>query len=476
MTIHSVLRRSATRAAITGLAVALVGVCALVSAASAAPVNDNFANAIPIPHGATVAGTNVAATGEAGERNHAGVSAHPISGLESVWWKFTALASGPVTVDTCGSSYDTTLGVYTGQAVNALSTVASNDDSCGLRSAVTFFANEGQTYYIAVDGYSDADSDEEGNIVLRVSPPLVCNARAGLGSFNGDGRRDLLFRRGDGMLSLYLMDGFNVVAAQLLGQVGTEWRLEGVGDFNGDGRGDLLFRRVSDGMLSVFLMDGFNVLAAQLIGIVGLEWRFIGTGDFNGDGKSDLLFKRDSDGEVSMYLMNGFNVLAAQIFVTFIGLTELVGIGDFNGDGKSDLVLLNPLSGSGFSVVTMNGFAFQGPFPLGAVGPEWTFAGVGDFNGDGRSDLLLRRDDGLLSIYRIGGNPPMVQVAAGIGVVGTEWTLVGVGDFNGDGRADLLFRRTDGMLSLYLMNGFNVLAAQLLGNVGTEWSNCLPNP
>ena len=53
-----------------------------------------------------------------------------------------------------------------------------------------------------------------------------------------------------------------------------------------------------------------------------------------------------------------------------------------------------------------------------------------------------------------------------IGNVGTEWNLAGVGDLNGDGRSDMVFRRTDGALAVYLMNGFQVLGAQVLGNIG----------
>jgi hypothetical protein len=32
------------------------------------------------------------------------------------------------------------------------------------------------------------------------------------------------------------MNGFQLLSAQLLGVVGTEWRVQGVRDFNGDGR------------------------------------------------------------------------------------------------------------------------------------------------------------------------------------------------------------------------------------------------
>ena len=98
-------------------------------------------------------GSNVNATKEAGEPNHAGVS-----GGHSVWYTWTPAKSTAVTIDTAGSAYDTTLAVYTGSSVSALAKVAANDDaSSSLRtSRVRFSATGGRVYRIAVDGYSSA--------------------------------------------------------------------------------------------------------------------------------------------------------------------------------------------------------------------------------------------------------------------------------------------------------------------------------
>ena len=81
-----------------------------------------------------------------------------------------------------------------------------------------------------------------------------------------------LFRRTDGTLLLFLMDGPQLLAAQFIGNVGTEWRLVGVGDLSADARADMVFRR-TDGMLAVILMDGFQVQSAELVGSVAPEWR-----------------------------------------------------------------------------------------------------------------------------------------------------------------------------------------------------------
>jgi 6-phosphogluconolactonase len=134
---------------------------------------DAFAGAPPLPGAVgTIAGSTVGSTSETGEPNHAGAS----TPVHSVWCKWTAPASAPVRIDTTGSSFDTTLAVYTGSAVNALSEVASNNNIAAttLQSRVTFNAVSGTTYMIAVAGAAGAT----GNYVLNwwqapASPPLL---------------------------------------------------------------------------------------------------------------------------------------------------------------------------------------------------------------------------------------------------------------------------------------------------------------
>lgn len=117
------------------------------------PTNDNFSSAITISGGqGTTNGTNIRATKESGEPNHAGNA-----GGTSIWYTWTAPASGSVTIDTIGSTFDTLLGVYTGSAVGSLTTIASDDDSGGNgASRVGFTASSGTTYRIAVDGFGGA--------------------------------------------------------------------------------------------------------------------------------------------------------------------------------------------------------------------------------------------------------------------------------------------------------------------------------
>lgn len=99
----------------------------------------------------TISGSTVGATRESGEPEHAG-----LSGGSSVWRSWTAPATGPVTFDTVGSDFDTLLAVYVGNAVDALTVVATSDDiqwPGNLLSELTFYAQAGVTYAIAIDGF-----------------------------------------------------------------------------------------------------------------------------------------------------------------------------------------------------------------------------------------------------------------------------------------------------------------------------------
>src|SRR5258708_2152957 len=111
----------------------------------AAPLNDDFANAIVVSGTAgTTTRTPPLATKQPGEPNHAGNA-----GGHSIWYAWTAPSSGPITFFTQGSAFDTLLAAYTGSSVSTLTAVAANDDiPGGLWSGVTINAVLGTTYYL----------------------------------------------------------------------------------------------------------------------------------------------------------------------------------------------------------------------------------------------------------------------------------------------------------------------------------------
>jgi hypothetical protein len=144
--------------------VLVIGIGVTASPASAlarVPPNDDFANAADLGNGltASASGSNLWATAEPGEPGRASGPA-----MASVWYRWTAPQSGVVRVDTCRSNFDTTLAVFRGAALGALGRIAANDEGCGNRSALQFYAIAGTTYFTAVDGYREA----QGSIELKL--------------------------------------------------------------------------------------------------------------------------------------------------------------------------------------------------------------------------------------------------------------------------------------------------------------------
>ncbi len=167
------------------------------------PTNDHFADALTLSgNSINAGGSNVLATKETGEPNHEN---NP--GGKSVWWNWTAAATGEAVVSTNGSNFASLLGVYTGSAVDALTPVTpSGGRSERITSTLSFTATAGVTYRIAVDGTDGAAGNIQLSIMLTVPPtagaatiaswnfdatpypnPLPASAGTGSISFNGWG-------------------------------------------------------------------------------------------------------------------------------------------------------------------------------------------------------------------------------------------------------------------------------------------------
>ena len=147
------------RALTVFLLLALV-LTAFQGAALAAPVNDDFADAIRIgTAGDAFSGQSRGATREAGEPNHAG-----ISGATSVWYRWTPADNRAGHTQLFGYSFAMAVAVYTGTSVSTLKEVG-NSSACTPYSTtdsgdyygpcVWFTAFANTTYHVAVVGIPD---------------------------------------------------------------------------------------------------------------------------------------------------------------------------------------------------------------------------------------------------------------------------------------------------------------------------------
>ncbi len=113
---------------------------------------NNFPGTTITGSSGSLTASNVGATGQTGEPITYGGGS-----LNTMWYSWTAPGNGTLNVQTCGGStnFDTTLLTFTGAAVNALTNVATNDDSCGTQSVNIVPVTSGVVYRIQVDGYGN---------------------------------------------------------------------------------------------------------------------------------------------------------------------------------------------------------------------------------------------------------------------------------------------------------------------------------
>ena len=77
------------------------------------------------------------------------------AGGNDVWFSYFSTGAGSLVADTCGSTYDSTLEVFSGTC-GSLVSLACNDDSCGNASVVTVPVTACTTYYIRVGGWASS--------------------------------------------------------------------------------------------------------------------------------------------------------------------------------------------------------------------------------------------------------------------------------------------------------------------------------
>lgn len=148
------------------------------------PINDNFANALSVAlagNSFTDTRDSSAATTEPTDPRLPPTCAFPITGnpfpgtVNTIWYKLADI-SGPVTIDTIGSSYDTLLSVWTGSAgaLNAVPNGCNDDIDPGviITSRVNFNAISGTTYFILVSSFGAGDPNPVafgGKMLIHVS-------------------------------------------------------------------------------------------------------------------------------------------------------------------------------------------------------------------------------------------------------------------------------------------------------------------
>ncbi|UFH31982.1 T9SS type A sorting domain-containing protein [Chryseobacterium sp. C-71] len=138
------------------------------------PTNDTCATATAIACGGTITGNNALAADETLPTSTCGATT-TTANYKGVWYTVTAVANGPITIDACGSKFDSYLRVYTGSCASL--TCFANTDGVGYADSgctvtlynapkLTFNGVAGTTYYVLFSSY---DAAQMGDYSLAIT-------------------------------------------------------------------------------------------------------------------------------------------------------------------------------------------------------------------------------------------------------------------------------------------------------------------
>lgn len=340
--------------------------------------NDNFVDAIRLEgnnDGGTTVTTNVGASKEAGEPDHA-----LNAGGRSVWFKWTAeqvngIRTMEFSIDSiavAGGNTDQSLfAMYTGSSVNALTEVAR-----GARyfySKVVFTPTPGTTYYIAIDGHDGGSGANLVTTTVRFRPARVDKNP----DVDGDGKTDLSVYRPTTGIWYSLESTSDKMRAVAWGTNGDKPLFV---DKDRDGELDHTVFRPDTG---IWYTDRSSIQANEIFnwGInTDIPMFRRRQGAFETNDAVATVF-RPSTG--TWYLYFGANSQAINW-----GLNgDIPVLADFTGDGSDDLTVFRPSTGKWYILLNQNTMAFQ-EVQFGLSGDKPVPA---DYDGDGRADIAVYR-------------------------------------------------------------------------------------
>jgi len=281
---------------------------------------------------------------------------------------------------------------------------------------------------------------------------------------------DMILRDGaNGLYEIYDIGNNAILAAQSLGQVGTDWQFAGLGRFFGSDTTDMLLRSASTGGFEVYDISNNNIANAAFMGAVGLSWQLAGFGDFNHDSMTDMMLRNSGTGAFQVYNISN-NAIINSASLGAVGLNwQVAGFGNFSSLGETDMILRNTGTAA-LQVYDINNNQITGSVSMGAVGLDWQPSGFGNFSSiPGETDMIMRNTKtGGLELYDIANN--QITGAFFLGTVGLDWQFASVAPVHAAGASDLVLRNLNtGAFQVYDLANNQLTGSASLGAVGLDW-------
>jgi hypothetical protein len=300
-----------------------------------------------------------------------------------------------------------------------------------------------------------------------------------LADFNNDGNPDVLVIGADHVTSVpvvgvMLGNGTGTFEAPketaTLGSIPTQIDTTVVtavtGDFNNDGKRDLAYFGGPGIVVMPGKGDGTFSSAITTSAPQGVA---IGVGNLNADQNLDLVgVTQQPNNKVFVFMGKGDGSFEAPV-ISYTGGSWPLAVVDLNGDGYSDVILGPGFSqGQGMTVLLSDG-AGHFPTTYSYGGPQYPIFAVHDLNGDGHPDIAAfasKTAPWQIAVYINNGNgsfaPGRIYLGdgapAGIGLL--------TADFNNDGTVDLAFANSAGGISVLPGRGNGTFKGNFVGAGG----------
>jgi hypothetical protein len=318
--------------------------------------------------------------------------------------------------------------------------------------------------------------------------------------FNGDGKRDLLWRNYiTGTNLAWSLNRFFTPGSRgsdiPLGIVGdVNWTIVGAADIDGDGKSNLFWRYtgtnpnlVGTNLIWKNLTDGAGSIS--LPRVADLNWRvesvidiFPGTFNFTG-----MYWRNYSNGQNLLWLLNDGVKLDEIVLPSVPDLNwEIAAVDDFNQDFIPDIVWRNYATGQNVIWHLDSEFNRSYDSVLQTVADRnWRIEGAGDFNDDDKADILWRNvATGQTLAWKMTNLFPVrTDITPRSGTISSDWKLIsGTADFNGDNDSDLLWWNSNSgqLLSWFLDRNGQYIGERFInrsvpGNTGWKPISATPN-
>ncbi len=276
-----------------------------------------------------------------------------------------------------------------------------------------------------------------------------------IGNINGDGQKDIVFRRPNGDIKGVLLDSegkFNW--ALRVGSADKNLPLVGIGDINGDGRDDVVFRAPNGDVTSFRTNSSGAAFEYYRVGGADANLPIIGVSDISVDGRAEVIF-RAPNGDVNAF-RNGADGVAFQYYRVGGAGSDLpvVAIGDISGDRRSEILFRAANGDVNAFRMGADGVATQ-YYRVGFADPSIKLIGIGDITGDGRGEVIFRAPNGDVGAF-LTGTDGVATLWYVVGWADPSLPIVGIGDTTGDGRSEIFFRQPNGYLGAFRINSSGI--------------------